>query len=100
VAGNSGGSAVSNEWKGMLHPLGFFPHRRRGETSQVKGHRLMSMMSFAKNCRSSGSSGHVVCYLLSTSSNMGKPTGGLLWRQNKALCPLPLLLITTLLPIC
>jgi len=54
------GSAVSNEWKGMPHPLDFFPHRRRGETSQVKGDKLMSMMSFAKNCRSSGSSGHMV----------------------------------------
>jgi len=56
----AGGSAVSKEWKGTLHPLGFFPHGQRGETSQVKGHKLMSIVSFAKNCSSSGSSGHMV----------------------------------------
>lgn len=31
--------------------------------------------------------------------NMRKPKGGLLWRENKAPCPLPILLITVLLPI-
>lgn len=54
--------------------------------------KLISMKSFTKN-RSR--------YMVSVMSllNMRKPKGGLLWRENKAPCPLPILLITVLLPI-
>lgn len=46
--------AVSDEWKGMLQLMGFFPHRWRGERSQVNAHKLISMMSVSKNSRSGG----------------------------------------------
>lgn len=93
---SAGFFAVSNEWKAMLHPLGFFPHRYGGERSQVKDHKLISMMSFSKNSRSSG-------YVVSVTSfplflTWARPKEGS-W-ENKAPYPLPFLLIPILLPIC